>query len=104
MLSLAVQFLLPLTLAFTAFCSPLPLGERAIVIDDVSDLQTQYDYIVIGGGTSGLTVANRLTENPKSRFIDIELRHGWFYLFFRTRAATVLVIEYGPVYNPASPT
>lgn len=25
-----------------------------------------YDYIVVGGGTTGLVVANRLTENPRS--------------------------------------
>jgi hypothetical protein len=29
------------------------------------DLQSQYDYIVVGGGTSGLTVADRLTESGK---------------------------------------
>jgi ribulose 1,5-bisphosphate synthetase/thiazole synthase len=27
---------------------------------------TTYDYVIVGGGTSGLTVANRLTENGKS--------------------------------------
>jgi hypothetical protein len=26
---------------------------------------TTYDYVIVGGGTSGLTVANRLTENGK---------------------------------------
>ena len=24
-----------------------------------------YDYVIVGGGTSGLAVANRLSENPK---------------------------------------
>jgi hypothetical protein len=28
-------------------------------------LNATYDYIIVGGGTSGLTVANRLTENGK---------------------------------------
>lgn len=30
------------------------------------DLKPEYDYVVVGGGTSGLVVANRLTEDPKS--------------------------------------
>ena len=28
----------------------------------------KYDYIVVGGGTSGLVVANRLTENHRRMF------------------------------------
>ncbi|KAK1143575.1 hypothetical protein N8T08_006185 [Aspergillus melleus] len=31
-----------------------------------------YDYIVIGGGTSGLAVANRLSENPKVKVLVVE--------------------------------
>lgn len=31
-------------------------------------LKQSYDFIVIGGGTSGLTVADRLTEDPNSVF------------------------------------
>jgi ribulose 1,5-bisphosphate synthetase/thiazole synthase len=28
----------------------------------------QYDYIIVGGGITGLVVANRLTENKDSKF------------------------------------
>lgn len=44
------------------------------VVRDISKLAETYDYIVVGGGASGLVVANRLTENPN---------------------VTVLVVEYG---------
>ncbi len=30
-----------------------------------TELRYSYDYIVIGGGTAGLTVADRLTESGK---------------------------------------
>jgi ribulose 1,5-bisphosphate synthetase/thiazole synthase len=29
------------------------------------DLLPEYDYVIVGGGTSGLTVADRLTEDGK---------------------------------------
>ncbi|KAF4620899.1 hypothetical protein D9613_001210 [Agrocybe pediades] len=34
--------------------------------------QAEYDYIVIGGGTAGLAVANRLTENPNVTVVVLE--------------------------------
>jgi len=42
------------------------LAPRADVLESVSQLRSSYDYVVIRGGTSGLVVANRLTENPSS--------------------------------------
>ncbi|KAI4624778.1 uncharacterized protein J4E87_005257 [Alternaria ethzedia] len=54
-------------------------GVSAIHI--TAPLNQTYDYIIVGGGTSGLTVANRLTENGKH---------------------TVLVIEYGNLVNDPS--
>lgn len=67
MLLSVIQLALPLAFAPLAHCYPL-LAERATLITDSSQLRSAYDYVVIGGGTSGLTVANRLTENEKSTF------------------------------------
>jgi hypothetical protein len=33
---------------------------------DAAAIATSYDYIIVGGGTSGLTVADRLTEDSSS--------------------------------------
>ena len=52
------------TLAISV-ANPLPryatLATRQVVNE------TQYDFIVAGGGVAGLTVADRLTEDPKGK-------------------------------------
>jgi ribulose 1,5-bisphosphate synthetase/thiazole synthase len=42
---------------------------HAVAINDISQLRSEFDYVIIGGGTSGLTVANRLTEDPASEYL-----------------------------------
>lgn len=34
--------------------------------------ENYYDYIIIGGGTAGLTVAARLSENPNAQVLILE--------------------------------
>lgn len=40
------------------------LGAVAGLIERDVVLQETYDFVVVGGGTSGLTIADRLTEDP----------------------------------------
>lgn len=35
-------------------------------------MSTQYDYIIVGGGSAGCTLANRLSENPHHRVLVLE--------------------------------
>lgn len=48
------------------------------ILSRAEQVKDEYDYIIVGGGTSGLTVADRLTEDGKSKLdqlstIDVEL-------------------------------
>lgn len=56
--------------------SSLPAVQRARVVGRDTALNPSYDFVIIGGGTSGLTVADRLTENPESQFDLRYLRKG----------------------------
>lgn len=47
-----------------------PLGGKLIGRDTA--LLASYDFIIIGGGTSGLVVGNRLSENPATSVLIIE--------------------------------
>jgi hypothetical protein len=47
----------------TVFAHPLFNGH---IVARADELLAAYDYLVIGGGASGLTVANRLSEQPST--------------------------------------
>ncbi|PVH96905.1 GMC oxidoreductase [Periconia macrospinosa] len=48
-------------------------ADRAQLKRSAAELQGSYDYVVVGGGTSGLVVANRLSEDSSKSVLVVEL-------------------------------
>ncbi|KAK4448930.1 oxygen-dependent choline dehydrogenase [Podospora aff. communis PSN243] len=51
----------------------LPLAAAGGIHRDYLSLRTSYDYVIAGGGLSGLVVGNRLSENPNTTVLIVEI-------------------------------
>lgn len=72
MLSMAKCSLVSWTLALSVtstLAHPLFNGR---LVSRADELLKEYDYVIVGGGASGLTVANRLSEQPEVTVLVIE--------------------------------
>ena len=46
---------------------------RNALLERADELRAEYDYVIVGGGTAGLTVADRLTEDGRYTVLVIEI-------------------------------
>lgn len=77
-----LQFFSPWLLVSTVLAIPnlLDEGQRGRILGSsfgIPGADASYDYVIVGGGTAGLTVAARLAENPSLSIAVVEA--GGFY-------------------------
>ena len=73
---LAYAYIQLIALATTGSAHPAFTAD-AEVKRSTHELRSSYDYVVIGGGTSGLTVANRLSEDPSRKQSLLDPAHRY---------------------------
>lgn len=62
---------------FLTLCAVAPALTATVPHNRTAHNRTSFDYVIVGGGTAGLTLANRLTENP---YVTVAVIEGGTYV------------------------
>ena len=63
--------------SFTLLCLYIILGSAVPIEEHQKRQDAEFDYVIVGGGTAGLVLANRLSEDSRVQVAVIEA--GTFY-------------------------
>lgn len=57
-----------LVASFMGLTAAMPAHARGAIVKRQDEVYEEYDFVVVGAGTAGLTVADRLSEEGKCKF------------------------------------
>ncbi|SPO00763.1 related to alcohol oxidase [Cephalotrichum gorgonifer] len=78
------------------------VSPHVTVVRRAEDVSEEYDYVIVGGGTSGLTVADRITEDGKYTVLVIENGQFWDETGFDLPRVYNILSEPSPALNNRS--